>query len=432
MPIVPSRAKQIQELLSRLDDDREAAREGAVARLTLLGPRAVAAVLASLRAASPRGRLGMLAVLERLPDPRALPEILALFRAREPEVARKAVELAGVFPQLRSVAPLARVLSSGPPGLREPAAQSLARIHAAGILEAIDSLLDVLLDDDEDEGLRLAILETLSPLPAKTLLPILKRLRTTPSPALAARVAALRQRGGGPGVGRGELEEKVGRLLDAGAGEEALIAELVEAGEAALDVLLERLDKTRRSAEAQRIGRALPRFGEGARGRLHGAIAESQSLPAQKALALALGQLHSATSIPVLHRTLEGLSARAAGGGEATAIAETKAQIHVALAALDTRIALYDLRDMLRARPPWAATTLLAAAARIGEASVVPAIVALAHDQPGTVDACAAAFGAIAHREKLRRTSPALRGIKPEHRDALEALWARQRGARRP
>ncbi len=432
MPIVPSRAKQIQELLARLDSESATVREGAVARLTLLGLRVVGALLAALRTASPRSRLGMLEVLERVPDRRALPEILTLVRAEEPEVAGKAVELAGAYPQPRTVAALAKVLAGGPPDRREAAALSLARIHAAGVLEAIDPLLDVLLDDDEDDELRLGILETQSTLPTKTLLPILKRLRTTRSPALAARVAALEQHRGGSGAGPQELVEKFDRLLStANAGQEVLVADLAAHGGAALELLLDRLEKTRRAAAAQRLGRALSGFGEEALGCLHRAVGESENPLALKVLAQAIGQLRSPASIPVLHRCLERLSPRA-GGGEAAAVAEAKAQIHLALAALGTRIALYDLREMLAARPPWAAPLLLEAAAHIGEASLVPALAALAHDQPSSLNACATAFAAIAHREKLRRTSAALRAVKPEHRKALDGLWSRHRGAGPP
>jgi len=429
MPIVPSRARQIQELLPRLENERAAVREGAVARLTLLGPRAVEPLLAALRTASTRSRLGILEVLERLRDPRALPEILALARVPEPEVARRAVELAGAYPRPRATAALARVLAGNRSELRRPAAASLARIHAAGALEALNPLLDVLLDEDEDDQLRLDVLASLSALPSRTLLPLLDRLRATASGALAAHATALRQRRGGGEAGPRDLVRKIERLVTARAAEEDAIADLVAHGPPALEHLLERLERTARASEAERIGQLLSRFGEPVTERLQDAAGKSDSFIAVGVIARALGRLRAPASIPVLHRALERLDERSARSGEAAAAAKAKAEIHRTLAALGTRIALYDLREMLLARPPLAAPALLEAAAAIGEPSLAPALAALAHDEPALLDDCAAAFSAIAAREKLRRTSAPLRAVKPEHRDALGRLWSRHRAS---
>jgi HEAT repeat protein len=429
MPIVPSRAEQIQDLLARLASERAAVREGAVARLTLLGARAVEPLRAALRAAGTRGQLGILEVLERLGEPRALPEILALVRAAEPEVRRRAVEVAGGFPGPRTATALARVLAGNRPELRRPAAASLARIHAAGALEALNPLLDVLLDEDEDEALRLDVLASLSALPSRTLVPLLERLRGTASAALAARVAALRRRRPAAASGGQELARRVERLATLRTVDEAAIEDLVAHGPPALDRLLERLERTARPSEAERIGQALARVGASGGDRLRAAFERTDNLLAARVLARALAGLRAPASIPVLHRKLELLRAPASRGGDAAATAEARADIHRALAAVGTRIALYDLREMLLARPPRAARALLEVAGAIGEASLAPALAALAHDEPSLLDDCAAAFGAIARREKLRRSSASLRAVRPVHRDALARLWSQYRAA---
>jgi HEAT repeat protein len=396
MPIVPSRAERIQELLTRLGSERAAVRESAVAQLTLLGPRAIPALLAHLLSAGARARLAALDVLERAPDERALPTLIALFGDSAPEVARRAVELAGAHPRPATLRALAGLVSgSARPELRRAAAASLARVHQGGVVEAIDPLLDVLLDEDEGEELRLTVFDLLArldpPLRPRTLAPLLRKLKTSASAAVSAQAA---------GVTRGEPSAP------------------------AADTLCARLLQAARADEAARLGQALLRCGPEAVAPAHRALERAESPGAVEALASLLAQHGGTTSIPRLHAALSRLDARVAAGESPAAIAEAKARVHEALAALGSRIALYDLREMLRARPPRAATVLLAAAGRIGEASLLPVLAALATDAPARLQECAAAFTAIVGRERVRRDSRVLKAVPPSHRAALAALWA--------
>lgn len=128
-----------------------------------------------------------------------------------------------------------------------------------------------------------------------------------------------------------------------------------------------------------------------------------------------------AMTIPALHRAL----VRLGGEGRGTvATASAKAQIHLTLARLDSRIALYDLREMLEARPVRAAGDLLDAAAGIGDKTLAPTIVALVRDEPGLLLPCAQAFDSIVRRESLRRDSAVFKKLGPEGRRALDRLWA--------
>jgi hypothetical protein len=100
-----------------------------------------------------------------------------------------------------------------------------------------------------------------------------------------------------------------------------------------------------------------------------------------------------------------------------------RAAIHTALAALDSRVALHDLRELVAVRPPAVMPALLDAVARVGDASVVPALARAATEDPELAPRCAAAFASVARREKLRRTSASLRKVRAEHRPALEAFF---------
>jgi HEAT repeat protein len=428
--IVPSRAKRIQDLVGQLQSERGAFWESAVAQLTLLGPRAVEPLLAALGAAHRRTRLGALEVLDRLRDPRALSGVLLLTRDPDPEVAEKALELAGAYPHARAVSSLVRALDQDSLPRRRAAALSLARIQAAGVVEAIDPLLGVLLDEEEDEELRLTVLRALSgpdtPIAAKTLRPLLERLQPSAAPALAREAKALRNRLEGTAQEPGDrLDRLLSRLGGvSSAAEPALFRELGSLGPPAAEALVEALLASAEVEPAQRIGRALRDFPPAIVDVLHWALARSPRLLAVRILADVLGHYGRPGSIPALHQALKQLSTPEGGGAE---VAATRARIHLALAALDSRIALYNLREMLEAGPSRALPDLLAAARRIGDGSLLPGLARLVSEAPTAREACADAFIAISRRHRLRRNSAALRAVKPAHGKALDWLWMRVR-----
>ncbi len=121
-----------------------------------------------------------------------------------------------------------------------------------------------------------------------------------------------------------------------------------------------------------------------------------------------------AAAVPALHRALSGLKD-----------AEAASRLHRALAERGSRIALYDLRERLEARPARAAEALLEIAGRIGDASLLAAIVALAVDRTALTGPCADALAAIVSRERLRKTQRLVKTVRPEHRKVLDGLWAR-------
>jgi hypothetical protein len=73
MPIRPPAGAEIRPLVAALDSDDAVARESAVARLSLIAPRGVDALLRENETASPRERAGILRALETDAYPSALP-----------------------------------------------------------------------------------------------------------------------------------------------------------------------------------------------------------------------------------------------------------------------------------------------------------------------------------------------------------------------
>jgi HEAT repeat protein len=152
-----SSSRQVDALIADLGSARAVARETAVARLTLLGARAVERLLVAAQSpGSIEGRAAAWRALEGIADARALDPALAALAAPglEPAVAAAA---AGV----------ARAHVRGPRGAA-----------------AVDRLAAALLDPARDESVRLAALRALRELDAATIAPILALLSGDPNPTI--------------------------------------------------------------------------------------------------------------------------------------------------------------------------------------------------------------------------------------------------------
>jgi len=399
MPIVPSGAPGIHDLVEQLSSPRPATRDRAVARLTLLGARAVAPLVAALPSTPPAARAAALEVLERLDDARVQPALELLARDPADAVATRAVELLGTRGEAASVPALALALGRGRGPVRRAAATALAHLHRRGVVVALAPLVDVLLDETAEVARRLEILDLVCalepPLARATLRPLARRLATSPVAAVArggARLVApspAARESGGPG-------DPVARLESSGGATRQDVEDALRA--------IRRMDPL----PLERLRAAL----EGAR--------EPRVIEAVAAL---LGELGDAASIPALARAV----ARLSSGGVTEAGVGARAAIHTALARLDSRIALHDLRDLVALRPRPALSALLAAVERVGDPSLVPALARAATEEPSLAEPCARAYASIARRHRLRRTSAALRKVRPEHRPALEKFLAPRR-----
>lgn len=166
MVIESSTARERERLIACLRGPDEVAREAAVARLTLLGARAVAALLAVLEhEAAPGTRVAVLRVLEGIGDPRALDPARRLLASPD---APPAVALA-------AVAVLRRLLASP---------------RAADADRALDALVSVILDGASHEAVRLAALDALDDLPDGMRAALAPALARDPNPRIRARAAS--------------------------------------------------------------------------------------------------------------------------------------------------------------------------------------------------------------------------------------------------
>ena len=163
--IVPSAARQIDALISDLSSPDTVAREAAIARLAVIGTRAVARLvrLVRSRAAAP-ARAAALRALEAVDDPRAVEAALNAVDDPDPNVAITAIAVT-------------RRYVRGPGG--------------AGV---VDRLARLAVDRRSAETIRLSALRALGDLDRRTLAPLLSALANDPSAAMRAEAAARRSR----------------------------------------------------------------------------------------------------------------------------------------------------------------------------------------------------------------------------------------------
>jgi HEAT repeat protein len=221
-----SLSKQIDALVADLGSPSAVTREAAVARLTIIGPRAVARLVAAAEsAAAAASRATAFRTLEAIGDARALaPALEALADASaDPSVAVAAAAVARAF-----------VLGA----------------HGA---DAVDRLTAAALDRQRPESVRLAALRALGALDRSTISPLLASLAGDPNTTVRAEARA-----GGGRRPRGDPAELLGRAAEGRLPDDpaGLRRALSRAGDAvALPLLLRIVERIREREGVERAGR---------------------------------------------------------------------------------------------------------------------------------------------------------------------------------
>lgn len=169
MSIRTSSSKQIESLVANLGAGRAVTRDAAVARLTVIGSRAVERLIALTQSnADAVARTAAWRALEAIGDPRALGPALDTLADASADPA-----MGG------AAARVARVFLRGPQGAA-----------------AVDRLTAVVLDRARPEPLRLAALRALRDLEPSTIAPVLTSLAGDPSATIRAEASTGRARKG--------------------------------------------------------------------------------------------------------------------------------------------------------------------------------------------------------------------------------------------
>ncbi|MEO8259350.1 MAG: hypothetical protein ABI868_18530 [Acidobacteriota bacterium] len=161
MSIKPSANRRIDALIAQLSSDSASARDAAVVRLTILGPRTVDKLITVVGSAAPRfTRIAALQALEAVASPRAIDVALHTLDDPDLAVAVAAVSTAQTF------------------------------LDAERGADVIDRIIEVALDLRRQTELRLAAIQGLSTLKPGTLTPLLKVLAQDPDPEVRDRAQA--------------------------------------------------------------------------------------------------------------------------------------------------------------------------------------------------------------------------------------------------
>ena len=337
MAIRPSPGAEIRQLIAALGAEDEVGRESAVARLAVLGERAVEHLLQEFPAATGRVRTAMLRALEASDDPRAL------------AVARAALQDGSAAVQTAAIGTVRAFLASTRAGVAR---------------DALDALIAVALDRTRIALVRIAAYEALRDVPADVRDPIRASLAADADPEVRARAG----------------------------------------GAAAPD-------------------RNAPVWRDAVAGRL----------PASPAiLKTALAAARTAAPLTDLQRIVDHLRAQEQRETDPIRREEWRAlrgAVHQALAARNSRLALYDLRDSVLSadRLP---VTFLAALEEIGDATCLDPLAAAYDGSSRSSDTwwrehVATAFRAIVQREGLTRRHAAVKRIMSRWPEAAADLMAR-------
>jgi hypothetical protein len=184
MPIQRSAGAEIKLLIEAIAGSDDTAREAAVARLAIIGPRAVERLLQEFAGGTTAVRLGALRALEAIADPRAL------------TAARSALHDGSPLVQAAAIGTL-RALAAG----ASPAAR-----------DAFDALVATVLDRRRSATIRLAAWDALGDTSDDARESLRRAVADDPDPEFAG---GLRRRGGSPPSDAGTWEQAVAGQLPA-------------------------------------------------------------------------------------------------------------------------------------------------------------------------------------------------------------------------
>jgi hypothetical protein len=228
VPIKASSARHIETLVADLSAASSTTREAAIARLTVIGARAVERLIALVESsAATVPRVAALRTLEALSDPRSLDSALHAI-----DDADRAVAMAAIG--------VARGFALGPHGAK-----------------AVDRLTGTAIDRTRPEPVRVAALRALGVLDPSTVAPLRKALEDDPAPAIRLEAAA--HLGGRKGAAIGPVDAlntaaESDLPEDARALHQAILGGGAEVGLAAMVRIIDRLREREGLAPASQRG----------------------------------------------------------------------------------------------------------------------------------------------------------------------------------
>jgi hypothetical protein len=167
MPIRPASGGEVKPLVAALGGTDDVRREAAIARLAVIGPRAVEHLLQAYSPGTSRSRIAILRVFEAIADPRAL------------AVSREALNTGSADVSLAAAGALRGLLAD-----------------ADASRDALDALVSAALDRRRSTELRVAAFEALRDLPPDIVGPIRASLSSDPDAGIRTAAGGTEDAGG--------------------------------------------------------------------------------------------------------------------------------------------------------------------------------------------------------------------------------------------
>jgi HEAT repeat protein len=428
------RATEIPALVRRLGSRRQSEVDGARARLSIVGARAVEALIQALEGGSDRIRGHAMPLLALIQDPRGREPLVAMLVDRDAKMREVAARCLARFPSRHSVAALERLLKNEKGReVRVAAVQALLAQYDAGQEQAVRMVLALLFDGEEDTRVRGAALPVLALLPPNDRKNLLKRLRQDPAPEISQKAAEFEE--GRVVEGRREAATIRGLLRDLASDDYAVWNDALHAicarGAPAVRPLVEEMQHRAHDPEyCARAAMTLKAMGP-KRAR---ALAEfldrvEEPVPLQF-LVEVTGTLGDKS---VLYR-LKDLIDRIARTPERfppnngfDPMQRVRAKAHLELARIGSRVAVEDMRAILSDPEQRLEVEILAAIQLIGTRDEIPDLLrAHRREDRFMKDRISDVLRTIMKRERIRKNSTTFQALGSEQRRVLDAILRRE------
>ena len=418
------RANEIPELIRRLGDSRPVCVDAAKARLSVIGARAVEALIEALDGDGDPARIHAVQLLALIQDPRGREPLKALLFDAAPGVCAQAARALARFPTADSVAAVERLLRrASEPDVRIAALEALIEVYVGGQESALAPVLTVLLDPSENTDLRQAATALLPRLPGTERRTLRRRLDKDPVPEIAKAEPVAH------GVVSEDGEPATGRLLadlasdDYGTWDRA-VHRLTARGATVVEPLVDEMCRRSQDPEyGMRSGMVLRAMGP-RRGRKVADLLERVREPLPLSILVeVIGSYRVHAMTYRLADVIEALAERRAkpvSDGSADLLERVRAKAHLELAKIGSRVAIQDLREALGNGRRRIEMEMVAAVELVGKRDeLLDLLRAWRHEDTFMRNRIADAVRTVMRRERIRRNSVALRSLGEDHRATI-------------
>jgi HEAT repeat protein len=428
------RATEVPELVRRLGSRRPKQVDRARARLSIIGSPSVVPLIEALEGDDDRVRAHAMPLLALLQDPRGREPLVAMLLDRDARMREVAVRCLARFPSAEAVVALERILKREK--VREVlvvAIHGLLELYEAGQDTALRRVLEVLLDVKEDPKLRGAAFSLFPLLKPAARRGLLRRLRQDPVEDIARKAQDIAEEDEAPPPRDRSRPDALVRELaspDYAVWNEA-VHRLVAVGPLAIASLVAEMRRRAHDPEyCARAGMALKALGPRRLRSLAEALDEVDEPLALQVLVEVAGATGDKPLIYRLKNVIERVAPKpdGPGAGRFDTMQRVRAKAHVELARIGSRVAIADLQAIVADGDRRLPLEALAAVELIGKKDEIPLLLrAYLREDPYMRGRIAGVVRTILKRERIRRTSAAVRALPADQRRALDGILARSR-----